>query len=161
MKTTKAFLLFLLIAPSLLSQTTSPDVIISSGEVIESADGSISWTIGENLIETINTTDLSLLQGYQEIEDNPVAIETIETENTLMLIYPTETEGIVNVVFEGSATAHFKGCLVDILGKLCAYYEFDQSYNQIDLSAYAHGMYLLSITDSENKPVREIKLFKH
>jgi hypothetical protein len=161
MKTVQTLLLSLFIAPSLLSQTTSPDVIISSGEVIESEDGSISWTIGENLIETIRETDLSILQGYQEIEDMPVAIESAETENALILIFPTETEGIVNVVFNETMGMHLKGYLVDILGKRCAYYEFDQPYNQIDLSEFAHGMYLLIITDLENKPVHEIKLFKH
>jgi hypothetical protein len=161
MKTVLTFLFVLSIGSSVFSQTTSPDVIISSGEVIESEDGSISWTIGENLIETIGETDLSLLQGYQEIEDMPAAIEMIGPENTLVLIFPTETEGIVNVVFDEASGAYFKGYLVDILGKRFAYYEFKEPYNLIDLSEYAHGMYLLCITDQENQHLQEFKLFKH
>jgi hypothetical protein len=95
MKTVLTFFFILSMVSLAFSQTASPDVIISSGEVIESTEGSISWTIGENLVETIDTTDLSLLQGYQEIEDTPVTIETFETENTLIRLFPTETKGIV------------------------------------------------------------------
>lgn len=60
MKTLLAFLLFILLASSVLSQTTSSDVIITPGDVIESEDGTISWTICENLIEPVNESDMGL-----------------------------------------------------------------------------------------------------
>ena len=161
MKTVLTIFFVLSIMSAAFSQTVSPDVFISSGEVIESADGIISWTIGENLIETISESDLNLLQGYQEIEEMPVAIETIEIENTGILVFPTATDRIVNVVFNEAMGMKFKGWLIDILGKRCAYYEFNETYNQIDLSEYAYGMYLLCITDLENKRMQEIKLIKY
>ncbi len=142
------------------SQTTSPDVIITSGEVIESEDGSISWTIGENLIETVGEADLSLLQGFQEVEDMPVAIEETKQVENLVLVYPTETESIVNVVFKEELEMNFSGYLLDISGKRCADYEFDLKHNQIDLSEYSHGMYLLNITNEEGQLIQEFKLFR-
>jgi hypothetical protein len=58
-----------------LTQTTSPAVIISSGTLTKGEDASLSWTIGESLIESYGEGDLLLLQGFQEIEDFVAAIE--------------------------------------------------------------------------------------
>jgi len=161
MKTIQTFFFLLFIASSLFSQTTSPDVIITSGEVIESEEGSISWTIGENLIETVSESDLNLLQGYQEVEDMPLPIEEVFTIDDFILVFPTQTESIVNVVFNEKLNVPFKAYLLDISGKRCADYEFDLQYNQIDLSEYSYGMYLLNITNEEGQLIQEFKLFRH
>ncbi len=161
MKTVQTLLLSLFMVPSLLSQTASPDVIISSGEVIESEDGSVSWTIGENLIESFGTDNLLLMLGYQEIEDNPVAIEEIELDGYQIYVFPTLTESIVNVVFSGEYNLLSDGYLIDLSGQVCGMYDFRANANEIDLSGLSPGLYLLSIINENHEPVKEIKIVKH
>ncbi len=142
------------------SQTTSPDVIISSGDVTEGEDGSLSWTLGENLIESFGEIDLSLLQGFQEIEDFPVAIEEIEPDNATVIVYPTHTTGKVYVVFTGTDPSGYNARLVDMAGKVCDTYDFDSDHNEIDLGEFAYGMYLLIVLDNTNIPVGHFKIIR-
>lgn len=161
MKKVQLLLLFFSVACSVLSQTILPDVIISSGEVIDSEDGSISWTIGENLIESLGTDNLLLMLGYQEIEDFPVAVEEIELDGYQIYVFPTLTESIVNGVFSEEYNLLSQDYLIDLSGHVCGIYNFSTNANEIGPGSFAPGFYLLSIINENHKPVKEIKIVKH
>ncbi|OQX74286.1 MAG: hypothetical protein B6D61_11720 [Bacteroidetes bacterium 4484_249] len=59
---TIAWLLSLTVA----AQSTSPDVIASSGEYYENANNSISYTLGEIAVETYSNGSNILTQGFQQ-----------------------------------------------------------------------------------------------
>ena len=152
------FILF--ISLPVFTQTTSPDVLLSSGKVIESEEGSVSWTIGEILIETVSESDFNLLQGYQEVEDMPFAIEEIDLGDYWISVFPTLTESMVNVVFTEEYNLLSKGYLLDISGQICGIYDFNSTINELDLTDFHNGMYLLTIINEKDKPVKEIKIIK-
>ena len=69
MKFIMSFILLMVFVGSSQSQ----EVISTAGEVFETTNGSISWTIGEPVIATLVGTDNSLTQGFHQ----PVEIPTI------------------------------------------------------------------------------------
>ena len=160
MKIAQILFLLFLIASSVLSQITAPDVIISSGDVIEGEEASLSWTIGENLIESFGGDNLLLLQGFQETEDYLIAIEEINSENSMVMVYPTRTTGKVNVVFSETISVDYNAELVDMSGKVCNTYDFDSDRNEIDLGEFAQGMYMLIIMDKANNPVKRLEIVR-
>ena len=48
------------------AQTTSPEVIASSGDHFSNATGSLSWTLGETMTETFSNGGHILTQGFQQ-----------------------------------------------------------------------------------------------
>jgi hypothetical protein len=161
--TMKKVLLFFVILYTMsyvFSQSTSPDVIITSGDVIVGEEASLSWTIGESLIESFGENDLSLLQGFQELEDYPVAIEEIDSENSMVIVYPTRTTGKVYVVFSGMISTYYNAELIDMSGKICNTYDFNTDHNEINLGEFPQGIYMLIIMDKSNNPVKQLEIVR-
>jgi hypothetical protein len=50
----------------LLGQTVSPEVVAAAGDYYESANASLSWTLGEVATETYTGTSATLTQGFQQ-----------------------------------------------------------------------------------------------
>ncbi len=69
MKTLTFFTLFMLLMASSYSQ----EVISTTGEHYENSNGSISWTIGEPVIETLGSNNNYLTQGFHQ----PTVIPTM------------------------------------------------------------------------------------
>jgi hypothetical protein len=159
----KYLLVFLLTTASFfacLAQTNSPSVIISSGTLTTGEDASLSWTIGESLVESYGEDDLMLLQGFQEVEDFPVAIEEYSFEGAGVLVYPTRTRTIVNVIIPGDISESYTGEFVDLTGKIVSVIELPATHNEINLEDFSCGVYLLKITDGKY-PVTETKIIKY
>lgn len=77
-----------------------------------------------------------------------------------IIAYPNPVHEVLNVRlkdrFSGMAT------ITNLLGQVIANYNFtDINYFNLPFSAYSPGLYILTLTDPENKEVKKIKLFKH
>lgn len=55
-----------LLTVGVIAQSTSPEVIASSGDYYESANASLSWTMGELATETYSSGVNTLTQGFQQ-----------------------------------------------------------------------------------------------
>ena len=59
----------ILISPAfLIAQTLSPSVISSAGGYFNAANGSLSWTMGETVIQTLQSGSNMLTEGFQQPE---------------------------------------------------------------------------------------------
>lgn len=50
-------------------KVTAQQVIANAGEFWNNSEGSLSWTIGEVVTETVTTTSYQLTQGFQQIQE--------------------------------------------------------------------------------------------
>jgi hypothetical protein len=66
MKKLVSFLSLVLLIQCISAQTLSPVVLASSGNYFESADASLSWTLGEIATETYSSGSVILTQGFQQ-----------------------------------------------------------------------------------------------
>jgi hypothetical protein len=159
----KPFLYLILIAIACCTcpaQTNSPAVIISSGTLTTGSDASLSWTIGESLIESYGAGDLLLLQGFQEVEDFVAAIEDDVFDDGEVRVYPTYTRTMVNVVFKGGTDGAGIGEIVDMSGKVLSIVKLPDYHNEINLEEYSYGVYLLRITLADER-VTETMIIKY
>jgi|WetSurSiteA1Bulk_404760.scaffolds.fasta_scaffold20871_2 hypothetical protein len=142
-----------------IAQTNSPAVIITSGTHTAGEDASLSWTIGESLIESFGKEDLLLLQGFQEVEDFTAAIPDDSFDDAGVLVFPTKTPDVVHVVISGSYTETLKGEFIDMSGRLVLHVRLDALHNEINLADFSYGIYLLRIS-SGDKQVTETKIIR-
>lgn len=116
----KYLVIFLLAVNSFLAgiaQTTTPSVIVSSGTLTKGEDASLSWTIGESLIESYGRDDLLLLQGFNETEDFMTAIADDSYSEAGIMVYPTKTSDFVYVIFTEAPENDYRGEFIDMGGK--------------------------------------------
>ncbi len=142
-----------------IAQTVTPSVIITSGTLTKGEDASLSWTIGESLVESYGEEDLLLLQGFNETEDYITAITDDSFGEAGIMVYPTKTSDFVNVIFTEAPENDYRGEFIDMGGKVVLSVVLDAITNEINVKEFSYGMYLLRII-SEDQLVIEAKIVK-
>ena len=139
------FPIFFLISYNLISQS----VISSSGNSNSSDDYTISWTIGELAISTINNSDITLTQGFHQ----PLIVDVIPTgiESSFLLemkAFPNPT--FDRVIFEGGDPVgiyHIR--MIDKLGRILEEKSLPYEDLFLEMTRYENGTYLVEVIENE------------
>ena len=159
----KSFLTLILICLSYLSfsQQASPEIISSAGEHFENGELSLSWTLGETTISTLEG-DIILSQGFHQDFFIITAIEEQKFENTSIRIFPNPTPDYLNIEWKANSESSEKMTiqLIDMQGKVLV----EKTANtlseslKLDLRSYKKSQYILQI--KEGKAVKTYKIIK-
>ncbi len=131
---------FFLISSYLSSQQT----ITTSGGDIESDQVSLSYTIGQLKVNTIEKVDSSILeldfiQGVQYAFD---VFDCRDYNNIEISAFPNPTSSIVNISME-KLTDKLRIIVFDVAGRELYDYSFIENKFSIDFSSYSEGIYIL------------------
>jgi hypothetical protein len=158
-------LLFMLAVPALLiAQQLERDVVATGGAYETSANMSLSYTVGEPVIETKSTSSLVLTQGFQQTNVEPVGIE-VPAKNLSISAYPNPTASRVVLELETAKEKKVSVQVFDVQGKALKApvtkeaLQGEQRFT-IDLSEYAAGTYMLGLTNTKGKRLHTIKVQK-
>jgi hypothetical protein len=155
----RQFVLILLLYPlNLLSQ----DIVTTSGQFDTNTTGSLSWTLGEIVSETITDGTSFLTQGFQQpYTENVGVFEQSNAPNIQLFPNPFHASfSIVSQNFEGRF--HLK--IIDNSGKIVHYQdiEFDHGKTEylVTLLNLASGFYQLHMQD-EIERVMNCRIVKY
>ncbi len=141
------------------SQTLTPEVYTTSGDYFTSSNSSLSWTIGEPVIETYSSSNNILTQGFQQSKYFITSIAENVNSVFSVFVYPNPASDFINICSESTDIKKMKVDLLDIAGK-SIHSETFQNKLQLDLSKYTHGVYLIRVYDDNNNSVKTFKLLK-
>jgi len=160
MKRLFTFICFCFLA-SADAQQLSPEVIASAGDYFEQNNGSLSWTLGEIAIETLNEENAILTQGFQQSNFTMVTLREIENDYEIRL-FPNPTRDILSITFDNFSTqSNMELCLMDLQGKVIWTEKIDISKNKnFDIAHLAAGMYLVRLTDTSRNIIKTFKINK-
>ena len=132
---------FFLISSYLSSQQT----VTTSGGDIESDQVSLSYTIGQLKVNTIDKVDLSILeldfiQGVQYAID---VFDCRDYNNIKISVFPNPTSSIVNISM-GNIEDKLSLMVYDVAGRKIYDHSFSEKDFSIDFSSYSEGIYILS-----------------
>ncbi len=159
----RIFLIILLTANTIFvcfAQTNSPAVIMSSGTYTAGDEASLSWTIGESLIESYSEESTTLLQGFNETGDFEEAAVEDSFEDAGVLVFPTYTHTFISVYITREIKEACIGELIDINGKVLSVTRLHSNINEVNLEEYTYGMYLLIIKEGD-KSLTETMIIKY
>lgn len=146
----KTFVLccMVLIAPvELLAQ----EVIAGQGDFSSTSAGSLSWTFGEVVTETISTGSGTFTQGFQQVILSDAALTDLQGP-TVLEVYPNPFHTLISIV-NSDLEGEYQVIVLDNSGKVVYLSGLDTSVTadkpQLDLSHLASGIYHLQLT-SEN-----------
>lgn len=139
------------------SQSLELRVIGSTGDFATTASNStLSWTLGEVVTTTENSSTAYLTQGFQQpLLINPLSIGNLDENNVSLLIFPNPTTAEITIQKENLEELNAE--LINVLGQVIHAYNLVDNSTQIDLSELPAANYLLRI---RNQSKDEIKTFK-
>jgi len=141
------------------AQVLQNDVIVSGGGTAETTNMNIEFSIGEPIIETTETVDITLTQGFLQPS---LTITSIEEDGMLagISIYPNPVSDELTVQIPVQFTKALQWELLDMNGRILYQSEFFAGTQTIDMHQFAQGAYMLVITDSESGKQMNSKILK-
>jgi len=123
----------------------------SSGGQYFFSTGSMTWTVGEVVINTIQSPDNHLTQGFNQTRINFIGIE--EYNNRINVsVFPNPTTDFININASKKTTLR----IYDISQKLVKVVSVEKQ-DKVDLSNISSGTYLL-VFSKNNKKLKTIKI---
>lgn len=157
----KLLLLFLLsFSISINAQTISPEVIATSGDYYTSSSVSLSWTLGEMIVETFSSSSIILTQGFQQPYYSLVSIVENTNQELDIEFFPNPVIDFFTIRINSEPDTEVIIEIIDIQGKLLFTTQTHEKLTKIDLSNYSGNIYILSIQNTENEQYSIYKIIK-
>ncbi len=166
MKNIAFFLSLCLIASISMAQSLERQVIGTAGDYVENGDISLSYTIGEPVIETAITGSIILTQGFQQPDASRTASGVAETGVEVNYnIYPNPATDMLNVQLTSNEKVDLIVELYDMGGKknMLKTSKFSvegTSTQQFDVAHLAAAQYMLVLNDVNGQTVRSLTFQK-
>jgi hypothetical protein len=147
-----------------LEASLKPEVIASAGNFSSGPNASLSWTLGEMIIETAGNDPQFVTQGFQQEAYQVVAInENQEDPAYSLALYPVPaTDHIFIDIKSSSEHVSLKIEMYDVTGSLV--YEADvesTSFKEkIELAKFPTSMFILKVINLNNNRVQSFRIIK-
>lgn len=137
-------------------------VIANAGGYYQTATFSISWTLGEPVIETLFEGKIILTQGFQQPDTlvKITATKEVSSEALGLTIYPNPTSTTVTIQVTKISTLPLQLQFFDSSGKLLNAQQLNDSNTPIDVSILPSGIYFLRFVKTETQESTTVKLQK-
>jgi hypothetical protein len=135
------------------------EIITSSGDFHSTGTHSVSWTIGEPVIETFSAGSSVLTQGFQQPILSSVSIYENPELNFGINAFPNPTSDFLNVVVSNGSYSDLWYFLFDVTGKLVDSNEIVSEQTEIKFSHLPVATYYVKILEN-NKELKTFKIVK-
>ncbi len=161
-----SFLSLLLIAGlAFFSQAQSliPEVIASAGDIFTSKNGSLSWTLGEAVIETISSESSLLTQGFQQSFLQILKVDSPEDPNVDISVYPNPVNDVLTIEItslENDPQIQLE--LFDFVGQriYVETIETQTHKEQLDVSRFSSSLFVLRVVNLNSHLTESFKIHK-
>jgi len=149
----KSLLLTIVASSFYVIGMNAQEVITTSGGYGETTTGSLSWTIGEPVIETVSNSNNSLTQGFQQASYSVTGIKKSEDLSFQIKVFPNPASDLLNVAFITKEKPSVLIELFDLNGKILFDEQVESTHlnKQINFTHYTPGTYFLRIRETSGK----------
>jgi len=155
----KHYFLILLIALCSAS-LQAQEVVTTAGSYGETTSGSLSWTVGEPVIETITDGTNSLTQGFQQSKLTVTTINDLKVSGIELSVYPNPTNSFLSIEVKTDKQRDLLLSLFDINGRLILQKKMAGNKQTIKMQNYKPATYILKVTEG-NKNIKTYLIVKH
>ena len=135
-------------------------ILATSGDYFKNETSSISFTIGDLVVDSYLGTSFSITQGFQQSEKTITGIENISKYGLNINIYPNPTTDFVNINIDGDNLENISCILYDIKGQNLVQKPVNKGQLKLDLLQYSPSIYLLKIVKGTTT-LHTFKFMKH
>ncbi len=147
------------------AQSLERQVIGSAGGYEEEAGYSLSFTVGEPVVETAIAGTLVLTQGFQQPDDVSVGVNDVVKFNMDYIIFPNPTMDELTVQLSADKVVEVTISLYDLLGQKLELMDRKVLVDGVTTSKYnlaslAAANYFVVLTDKDGKQLGQFKVQK-
>ncbi len=141
----------------------SPTVIASAGNYSEAGGISLSWTLGEIAVTTLQQGDLILTQGFQQSYLLPDGID-LDPIDWQIIAYPNPVKDELKIQFNVLEPTHFWVEIQDVTGRILSQKQYKEIHPgdiiPISMSSYRYGVYFFRVYTPDRQQMRVISIRK-
>jgi hypothetical protein len=137
-------------------QSNAQEVVTSGGDYFSNSSGSLSFTMGEPIVETFLGTTKILTQGFQQTRLLIVNVEDFQFSKINAEVFPNPTNYLLNVRVKNAGNAKIRCKLYDSDGKFLFRNDSSEQEFTISMSQFGSGIYYLKVATRHN----EMETFK-
>ena len=156
----KLILSLFILLPTFISAVQAQQVVSSGGAFFKGDNFSLSWTIGEPVIETLSNGSVILTQGFQQGYPASNSIEDFLQTGLNIQVYPNPVADNLNLLVKSDNYASLQFSLHDISGKALFRGSIISDLTNIDMNMVPHGVYLLRLLNKSGEPLQSFKVVK-
>jgi hypothetical protein len=149
---------YLLFSVNILAQ----EVLASGGDYFAQTNGSLSYTLGETVVETYSNDNI-LTQGFQQDYENLLNTEFLTSDN-FFEVYPNPFSSDIIIKYKPENAGEYLVELKDASGKEIYnsnYFFSSSNFNhQISVSSLSSGIYFLQLRELHTGEIVIFKLTK-
>ena len=164
-KTLQLFIAVIFVSQVAFSQSVvlSPTVIASAGNYSTAGDISLSWTLGEIAVSTLQQSGLILSQGFQQAFNDNVGFH-LDPIKWQINAYPNPVKDELKIQFDLLEPTDFFIEIQDVSGRLLSQKQYKNVYSgdiiPVKMSSYKYGIYFFRISTTEREQVRVFSVSK-
>jgi hypothetical protein len=151
MRTIIVFLLFVCCSRLLAQQ-----VISTAGNTLGNENGSISFTIGEGVAQTLSKGDKTITQGFQQANLTVKMVNELKDLDFSISAFPNPTEDLLTLKLTKEDVSGLQYILFDINGKLLLQKNLETNQTVINVHQLSKGFYILKVQEG----LKELITFK-
>ncbi len=136
------------------------EVVSTAGGYHISNQGSLSWTIGEGITETMTTAEYILTSGFQQSELTVTAIAAAGIPEAAVWVYPNPVASYLTVE-TAENPQEYEVLLYDLQGNLLYKKDISMQHEEVDMRFYAPGAYLIRIIKTGSSKQKYFQVIKH
>lgn len=144
------------LSPGMIS---AQQVLSSTGGTVQNTSGSISYTLGELVIDTRADGTRVLTQGFQQTEILLTAMHELSGSGIQIIAYPNPTHDFVILKFEKGEIPNIEYILFDLRGRLLLKEKLTGNEAKISFQLYEPGSYFIKVS-GDGKEIQTFKILK-
>lgn len=134
------------------------EVVSAQGDYYTNSTVSVSYTIGETVIDTGTSGSVDLTQGFQQTNWNFVGLEDLQPGFTAS-VFPNPVSASLTVEVDVFENIRYE--LFDEQGRLISAGDLQGKQTHIEASTLAPGAYSIRLNGAENEKMKVFKLIKN
>lgn len=144
------------------NQIFVPEVLASAGDYSVNGEYTMSWTVGEPVIQTIADNKYMLTQGFHQ-QEYRILVETNPGTGFTIEVYPVPARDYINIrIITSYQPADLLIQLYDMMGNIVFTdnSEFRIYDHKVPINHLATGMFILKVTDVKENTQGSFKVIK-
>jgi hypothetical protein len=135
------------------------EVIAAGGESHSNSSGSISYTIGEPVIETLSSVNNVLTQGFQQSDIIVTTLSEAKSLNFQITAFPNPTKVFIKLKIEKEHISGMSYLICDLTGKVILQKDIAEQETDISFEGLAPSNYVLKILEN-NTELKSFQIIK-
>ncbi len=159
MKKYSLFITFMIVSFYMEAQQLTPSVFCTASGTLSNGTANVYWTIGETIVETMQSGNNQLSNGFQQANYIITAIKNSKTSYDIQL-FPNPTNNLLILKINATQLKNVWFQLFDMQGKMIKEDALQNELTAIDCSQLTPAVYWLKLEDAAHELVGTFKIVK-